>query len=243
MDILTCSNIYLTYYELCAIFYMNFQIDPRQNMNTKRGFTLIELLVVIAVIGILASLLLPTLSRSKHKARTIVCANNERQVTLLFHDLLDEDPSGGLWAWDYNPDSGMWNAKQPKIFLCPEAGKSRPEDWIGNIEQAWVSGGFACSFSFNSSIFPFDDVHSPVETRIKNPSKTPFLMEGTFIYLSASPGDLPATDLFSGTRSGEPYINGFWSINLPRHGSRSGNIRNWPQDQPLPGASDVCFLD
>jgi prepilin-type N-terminal cleavage/methylation domain-containing protein len=32
------------------------------NMNSRRAFTLIELLVVIAIIGILAALLLPTLS-------------------------------------------------------------------------------------------------------------------------------------------------------------------------------------
>lgn len=59
----------------------------------KNKFTLTELLFVIAIIGILVSILFPSLSRARQKAVHAVCISNNRQLYIAMNSYIENNQS------------------------------------------------------------------------------------------------------------------------------------------------------
>ncbi len=67
------------------------RLSMKIRASQRHGFTLIEVLIVIAIIAILASVLLPSLARSKQSAQRAGCLSNFRQIGLAFSMYVSEN--------------------------------------------------------------------------------------------------------------------------------------------------------
>jgi len=99
---------------------------PATRRQFGSAFTLVELLVVIAIICVLASLLLPAISRTRDRGRNTVCVSQLRQLGAATR-LYAEDNNNRLPAVELLPTSPV-NPTNPLPRICdvlgPDVGKS-----------------------------------------------------------------------------------------------------------------------
>ncbi len=118
------------------------------------AFTLMELLVVITVIGILAALLLPALSRSKTRAQRIYCTNNLHQLGTALHVFLVDNHYYPTWLalrsaeipgpwWSDQLERGGFGISHPEsdfnqkgVWRCPSAHLP----YNGEPQKPWFYG-------------------------------------------------------------------------------------------------------
>jgi len=128
------SDPFATIYEAMHLAASS-ALKMKRKSSAAYGFTLIELFVVIAVIGILAALLLPAMSRAKASTKRATCLNHQRQIALGVRMYADDTDDVGparisekksLDGWTAYKQLvksyvGQNTASSPddKLFACP----------------------------------------------------------------------------------------------------------------------------
>ena len=121
-----------------------------------KKFTLLELLIVIAIIGILVSILLPSLSKAKAAAHIAVCMSNMKQLGIATQSYIKQN--NGFFPIDYN-HSGTYTG--PKISwddkLSPYDGRELTEKQIlnqgGTLQQSPLYECAATPFRGQNNVF------------------------------------------------------------------------------------------
>ena len=153
-----------------------------------------ELLVVIAIIGILLTLLLPSLQKARETARTAVCLSQLKQISISYMQY-NRDNNNRTLLKKLKPNK-MWMAKLYKyhssreILKCPSTihgvssitGMSSDGSYWGSDRSGYKGGdgtwmtveneSISGSYGFNSYLYYNDNRYTSLND-ILNPANTP----------------------------------------------------------------------
>lgn len=223
-------------------------------MYEKRGFTLIELLVVVAIMGILAALLLPALSRTREQGLRVTCVSNMRQLGMavqmylsesngMFFPYFIDQPAGRRWYFGFEKGYGTGRPEGDREIDVGKAALWEYGGSDGGIESCpsfyRELGHYKPKFEIATVGYGFNwCLFGKNESAIKNPARTILFAETAQVNTFQPPASIenPLVEEFY-------YVSPFESHGTVqfRHGNRAnvlfadGHVESMPA---YPGSYD-----
>lgn len=233
--------------------------DKPSSHSRPGGFTLIELLVVMAIIGILAGLLLPALSRAKAKTWATTCMNGTRQLQLAWSMYVDDHqgrlPAANPWTPPgYTLRLGDWTGGDSHLKLYAPTNESNwNPDTIKRKSPLWSHCGesieiWRCPADKSFGVNPQGERVPRVRSKSMNcwvgGGPCANLGEGFTIYLKLAEIGEPATTLLFLDEREDSINDGDFDIGMMGYPDRP---EEWQiVDSPAAyhaGANPTAFVD